>query len=71
MLVVGIGVVIGTGGALLLGRFVASLLYGVTTRDPLTLGAAIAILSLCAIAACLVPAWRAARIDPVQALRAE
>ena len=71
MLVVGIGVVIGTGGALLLGRFVASLLYGVTTRDPLTLGAAIGILSLCAIAACLVPAWRAARIDPVQALRAE
>ncbi len=71
MLTVGVGVVIGVAGALLLGRFVASLLYGVTTRDPVSLATAIAALSLCALAACLVPGWRAARVDPVEALRAE
>jgi len=71
MLIVGVGIAIGVGGALVLGRFVASLLYGVTTRDPATLAGAVGALTLCAIAACLVPAWRAARVDPMEALRAE
>ncbi len=71
MLIVGLGIAIGIGGALLLGRFVASLLYGVTTRDPVSLAGAIGVLSLCAVAACLLPAWRAARVDPVQALRTD
>jgi predicted permease len=71
MLIVGVGIAIGIGGAFLLGRFVASLLYGVTTRDPVSLAGAVGVLSLCAVVACLVPAWRAARVDPVQALRAD
>jgi ABC-type antimicrobial peptide transport system permease subunit len=71
MFIVALGVVTGVAGALLLGRFVSSLLYGVTTRDPLSLVGAIVVLSLCAVAACLVPAWKAARVDPMEALRAE
>ena len=71
MVIVGVGMAIGVAGALILGRFVASLLYGVTARDPVSLAGAIAVLTLCAVAACLVPAWRAARVDPVEALRAE
>ena len=66
-----VGVAIGIASALVLGRFVASLLYGVTPRDPVVIGTVAAVLVVVAIVACLVPAWRAARVDPMETLRAE
>jgi ABC-type antimicrobial peptide transport system permease subunit len=49
----------------------SSILYGVAPRDPIVLGGVIALLTLIAAAACLVPAWRATRIDPLIAIRSE
>jgi predicted permease len=65
------GVATGVLASLAMGSLVASLLYGVTPRDPLVLGAVVAMLLLVAVAACLVPAWRAMRVDPMETLRTE
>ena len=66
-----IGVVIGLGSATLLRKFVESRLYGVTALDPLTVGFAVTAMMALAIAATLIPAIRAARVDPVKSLRVE
>ena len=55
--------------ALLAGRSIESLLYGVSGRDPLTLGAVPLLLGAVALAACLVAARRATKLDPLVALR--
>jgi predicted permease len=68
---VGVGIVTGLFGAVALTRLVASLLSGVSERDPITFAAVPLLLGLVAMLATLVPAWRAARVDPVIALRAE
>jgi predicted permease len=68
---VGIGVVVGTVIVLALGRLVASMLYGVTPHDPAVLIIVAVTFVVVAILACLIPAWRAARVDPVTLLRAE
>lgn len=67
----GIGIVAGLGGALLLGRSLERLLYGVAPSDPPTALAAAAMLSLVTLAAAILPADRATRVDPQEALRAE
>jgi len=68
---VAIGVVLGLVGALALTRFLAGQLYGVRPTDPLTFIAVTALLALVALAAAWLPAQRAARVDPMIALRAE
>jgi putative ABC transport system permease protein len=68
---VAVGLVAGTGGALAATRLMSSLLYGVEPTDPATFVAIAAILSAVAFGAACVPAWRAARLDPLAALRAE
>jgi len=65
------GIVLGLAGAIAAGRAVRSLLYGVGAIDPLTYGVVIALLVAVTVAACLLPAWRAAGVDPLIALRAE
>ena len=63
------GVAIGLLGALALGRLLETLLYGLAPEDPATLAATVALLALTAVMACLLPAWRAAQVDPITALR--
>ncbi len=68
---VAFGVAIGVIGALVASRALSSFLYGVQPRDPATVIAVGALLAVVAIFASLPPAWRAARIDPIEALRAD
>ena len=63
------GIVIGAVAAVILTRLMANLLYKVSPRDPIAFGAALLVITIASLAACFLPAWRATRIDPVQALR--
>jgi predicted permease len=64
----GVGLLLGLGGLIALRRALESELYGVSPFEPAVLAAATAVLALVALSACLVPARRAARIDPAVAL---
>ena len=66
--VVGGGLVLGGLGAALLVRLIQSLLYGVQAADPVVIGTVGVLLATTGVAACLLPARRATRIDPVEAL---
>ncbi len=66
-----IGCVLGLVGAIAASRLMGSFLFGVSAMDPLVLTLASVLVLLLALAACLLPARRAASVDPMQALRAE
>jgi ABC-type antimicrobial peptide transport system permease subunit len=65
------GMVLGLLGAFVLTRFMRALLFGVRAGDPVTFGAIAVALTVVVLAACYVPARRAARIDPMVSLRME
>jgi putative ABC transport system permease protein len=71
MLLVAISIGIGLLGAFLATRFLSSMLYGVAAWDPITFASIATIIAAVAFLACWLPARRAARVDPVVALRAE
>jgi putative ABC transport system permease protein len=66
-----IGTAIGVAGAVVLSRWIQALLFGVSATDPATFAAVAATLLAVATVACCIPAWRATRVDPTTALRAE
>ncbi len=71
MSLTGLGVAIGLAGAAVASRLIVTLLFGISRLDPVTYLGVIALLGGVAALACTVPAWRAARVDPVSTLRAE
>lgn len=71
LLMVGLGLGIGLAGAFAVSRVMDSLLFGISGRDPVTLVAVAVVLATVAVVACVAPAWRAARVDPMVALRYE
>jgi predicted permease len=66
-----IGLLLGVAGALALGRVLASFIYGIAAYDPLTFAAVATLLAVVALLASIIPAYRAARIEPTRALREE
>jgi putative ABC transport system permease protein len=71
MRLVAAGAAIGVAGALATSRLVSAMLFGVSAADPLTYGAVVTLLATVAFIACYIPALRAARVDPISALRAD
>ncbi len=65
------GIGLGLLGAYFISEVMASLLVQVTPQDPATFALITAIIAIVAVVACLIPSWRAARLDPVKALRSE
>ena len=65
------GVALGIAGAFALGRLLASLVFSVRPTDPITFFAAAALLAIISLFACVIPAYRATRVDPIAALRYE
>jgi macrolide transport system ATP-binding/permease protein len=63
------GIVGGTAAALASTRLLGYLLYNVSPRDPMSFGSAFVVIMVASLAACFLPAWRATRTDPLQALR--
>jgi ABC-type antimicrobial peptide transport system permease subunit len=64
-----LGMTVGIAAALALTRLMSGLLFGVGPFDPFAFGAVAAVLMLVALLACYLPARRAARVDPIRALR--
>ncbi len=68
---VAIGLAAGLGAAVPGAGLIANFLFAVSARDPLTLAGAASILAGVALVACLIPAWRAAQLEPTVTMRAE
>ena len=71
LMLLAIGLAIGAPGAVLLGRQMSTLLYGIEPMDPPALGSAITVLACVTLAACVLPARRAMKTDPLVALRTD
>src|SRR6185369_4867538 len=69
LFLVGLGVAIGIVAAFALTRFMESMLFGITATDPITFAAIVLLLGGVALFACLLPALRAMRVDPIVVLR--
>ena len=67
--IAGIGLMVGLIVALLLNRLIEGTLFGVSAADPISFGASVLVLVAATLVACLLPALRATRIDPIRALR--
>jgi len=70
-MLIAVGLCLGLLGSVVLARLIARLLYGVTPLDPLTFAAVSLLLSVVALFASYIPARRASKIDPMEALRCE
>jgi ABC-type antimicrobial peptide transport system permease subunit len=66
-----IGIALGAGGAWMLSSILSRLIYGVSATDPYTFAAVALLLATVALLSCLIPAYRATRVEPVNALRNE
>jgi putative ABC transport system permease protein len=65
------GLALGLASAIVLSRLLTRFLYGITPNDPITYAVAAVLVAIVALAACAIPAWRAAKVDPMVALRYE
>jgi ABC-type antimicrobial peptide transport system permease subunit len=66
-----VGMLLGVIVSIAVTRFLQSTLYGISPRDPGVFATGIAVLLLAAASACLIPALRATRVDPTEAMRAD
>jgi putative ABC transport system permease protein len=71
MSLAGLGILIGLGIAMIVSRFLVTLLFGISQVDPITYSCVVTLFLGVSASACCVPAWRALRIDPSITLRAE
>jgi ABC-type antimicrobial peptide transport system permease subunit len=71
VIMVGIGLGVGIAGAFGATRLIQQQLFNVAPTDPMTFAGVVLVFSLVGLAACVVPAWRAVRLDPVETLQAE
>jgi putative ABC transport system permease protein len=69
--VVAVACAIGIVAALVFARFISGMLFAVSPGDPVTLGAVVVLVVAVAALAALLPAWRAARVEPMRVLREE
>jgi predicted permease len=69
LLLTALGVAVGGVAAIILTRLMGNMLYKISPHDPLAFGSALVLITIASLAACFLPAWRATRVDPVQALR--
>jgi putative ABC transport system permease protein len=65
------GIALGALGASFLAGLLSNLIYGVSPTDPMTFGVVALLVAAVALAACMIPAWQATRVEPVEALRSE
>jgi hypothetical protein len=69
LLLTTVGVAVGIGAALELTRLLGTMLYGVSPRDPMSFTIAATVIVVASLIACVIPAWKATRTDPLTALR--